>query len=392
MPTPTPIPLAVPAAEQNPAPNGDRKGRGKRRRRWKAQRDWGGILAKLLCVVFAFIGLVPLALGGLVRLDRVQELVADRTATLVERELGVTASYELELTPWPLEIAMENVEVPSNDGGKPFLAARTVLARPRLFSLLAGKLDFGEVEIEEPRVRAVITDGKLENLDYKLPETAESDGEPNLPLSALALTNGSVDIAIDGARVRSHEIDIDVAIAPMPSDRRALIPGGLFEVSMRAGATAVDHAQADPAAPEHEQVNEDALCRLELRAQISDEVLVRRLQLEGAVRLRSGPRHPSSVHRRRQRLAQVVPGDRERAPATRRSAHGDRDPGRAPQGSPPRPRGAPNSRLPAHRWMGGGRSRSGDPRPVGDHSEPSRQHPRRRPRDRWQERRALRAW
>lgn len=278
-----PTPASAPAADDPRAPRSDpRKGR-QRKKKWRQRRDWGGIFAKLLCVAFAIIGLIPLALGGLVRLERVQSWAAERTSNLLAKELGVDASYDLELIPWPLEIAMENVEVPANDGGTPFLKARSVLARPRLFSLLAGKLDFGEVEIEEPQLRAVIRGGKLANLDYRLPETKGDDSEPDLPLSALAFTNGSVDVTVDEARVRSHEIDIDIAIAAMPSDRRPLIPGGLFEISVRAGATALDHAQPDPAAPEYLQVNEDALCELSLRAQVSDEVLVRRLSLDGAV-------------------------------------------------------------------------------------------------------------
>src|SRR5690606_27290973 len=109
---------------------------------------------------------------GLVRIDRVQAWVATETAALLERELGVEARYELELVPWPLEIAFENLEVPANDGGSAFLTARSVVARPRIFSLLAGKLDFGEVEIEEPVVRAVVRRGALVNLDYHLPESS----------------------------------------------------------------------------------------------------------------------------------------------------------------------------------------------------------------------------
>ncbi len=77
-----------------------------KKKRWRSRRDWGGALAKLLCLVFAGIGVVPLALGGLVRLDSVQQWVAERTATLLSTELGVEAQYELELNPWPLEIAI----------------------------------------------------------------------------------------------------------------------------------------------------------------------------------------------------------------------------------------------------------------------------------------------
>ncbi len=274
----------APSALANVRTQVDAQRRGKRpKKRWRARRDWGGVLAKIMCIGFAIIGLVPLALGGLVRTDRVQQWAATRTAELLERELGVNARYDLELVLWPLELAMENVDVPSNDGGVSFLRAQSVLARPRLFTLLAGKLDFGDVEIEEPKLRAIVSLGRLVNLNYQLPESSRDTDGQDLPVSALALTNGDIDLTIDDTRIRSHEIDIDVAIAPMPSDRKPLIAGGLFEISIRAGPTALDHTQSDPAAPELEQVNEDAFCSVELRAQISDTILLRRLSLDGAV-------------------------------------------------------------------------------------------------------------
>jgi translocation and assembly module TamB len=268
----------VAAADPAAAPNGKGK-----KRRWKVERDWGAWLARLVCALFAVVGIVPLAFGGLVRMERVQSWAARETSELLEKELGVVAHYDLEVSPWPLEIVLENVVVPANDGGGPFLRARGVMARPRLFSLLAGKLDFGEVEIEEPELRAVVREGALQNLDYRLPESTESEAEQTFPISALSLTNAAVDVTIDDARVRSSAIDIDLAVGRMPSDRPPLLPGGLFELSLRAGATELDTLLPSPDDPRRDQLNEDALCGVELRVQITDAVLVRRMLIDGAV-------------------------------------------------------------------------------------------------------------
>ncbi|MBW2456248.1 MAG: translocation/assembly module TamB domain-containing protein [Deltaproteobacteria bacterium] len=253
-------------------------GRQKRPRRkpWRRRRDWGGIVARTLCVIFAVVGLVPLAAGGLARLDSVQRWAAVRTTQLLRDELGVEARYQLDLRPWPLSISLEDLEIAASDGGSPFLSARRVVARPRIFSLLAGKLDLGEVAIEEPVVRAVVRDGKLTNLHYELPETEdEPKVDQDLPLSAISLTDARVDLTIDDVHLISSEIDVDISAEQGP-----------FEVSVRTGRTEINHRHADPAFPDEELLDEDVICALELRAGFDDGALrIRRLQLHGALDL-----------------------------------------------------------------------------------------------------------
>ncbi len=272
---------------QQPNGSGDAAEPGKRangngaRKPWRRRRDWGGIVARVLCVVFALFGLVPLALGALVRLDWVQRWAANKTARVLADEFRVRAQYQLRLRPWPLQIAIEDVRIEASDGGSPFLTARSIVARPRVFSLLAAKPDLGAVTIEEPRVRVVIRDGAIANLDYKLPESDGSKKDDELPLSAVSLTNAQIDLSVIGQRasrprvlrVRSDEIDLDVTV-----DR-----DGPMEVSLRSGRTEIDHRHSHPSLPEQDLVDEDVVCRLDLRARItSSELLLRRLDLHGA--------------------------------------------------------------------------------------------------------------
>jgi hypothetical protein len=178
---------------------------------------------------------------------------------------------------------MSNVVIDANDGGTPFLEARSVVARPRIFSLLAGKPDLGEVEIEDARVRAVIKGGKLTNLSYELPESSGGDGPDELPLNAVSLTNGEVDVTVDDARVHSREVDVDVTVGRMAGDEKPLLPIGLLEVSLRAGVTHVDRKHESPSAPEFDMLDEDVVCSLDLRGRVADGVLLRRLDITGAV-------------------------------------------------------------------------------------------------------------
>lgn len=265
----------------------DRNGR--RKRSWRRRRDWGGILAKLFCVAFALVGLLPLTAGALIRLDVVQQWAADRTAQLIESQLAVVASYDLELQPWPLMVSIDNLEVPASDGGGPFLVARHVTARPRIFSLLAGKLDLGAIEVVEPRVRAVVREGALQNLDYDLPDGGSDDTRAGeLPLSSAAITNGRFDVTIDGLQIRTEQIDLDVSLRRSRADEPLLPTGQALDVALRAGPTDIDHRHASPAFADWEMMDEDALCGLELRASLDDHIVVRRLELDGALDLDPG--------------------------------------------------------------------------------------------------------
>src|SRR5262245_17633190 len=79
-------------------------------------RDFGRIAARLLCALFALIGALPLAAALLARSAAVREWAAAETARVLEQELGVTASYRVEVRVLPLELALRDLVVPSADG------------------------------------------------------------------------------------------------------------------------------------------------------------------------------------------------------------------------------------------------------------------------------------
>lgn len=239
----------------------------------RKRRDIGRALAVLFCVLFALVGAVPLLLGVLVRTSFVRGWVADETATLVTRELGLSATYTVEVEAWPMMVALSNVTVEASDGGIPFLTVERIAARPRPFSLLAGRIDVGEVEIDRPWIRAVVEDGKLANLAYRLPE---SDAKPSseLPFTSLAVTEARVDLTVDGARLLTEEVDADVSAED----------GGAIEAALRAGGATLRRTHPMPDYPSEDAVDEDRICKLEARARIDGgQLLVRRLQIAGSL-------------------------------------------------------------------------------------------------------------
>src|SRR5688572_2876982 len=190
-------------------------------------------LARLACFALAFLGAVPIGLAAFLTSVPAERWAAQQTSAALQRELGLVAKFDVKVRLLPLRLAIENLEVPASDGGSPFLTAKSASITPRLFSLLAGKLDVGEIEIDRPDARIVLRGGRLANLRYRLPETKSKSARPSeTPLGSLSIGEGRFRIDVDGVSVDTEAIDLDVFAEP----------GGAFEVTLRAGTTKVDRS------------------------------------------------------------------------------------------------------------------------------------------------------
>lgn len=240
-------------------------------------RDWGRLLARLLCVLFGLVGALPLGAGVAARSERVRAWAARETARVLEAELGVQATYSVHLELLPPRVALGDLVVPASDGGAPAFTARRVAVAPRPFALLAGRLDAGDIEIDEPRARLVLRDGRLANVAYRLPEPRGEQRElpRRLPFGVVAVSDARLDLDAEGVRVVTGAIDVDVVSSDGPA----------VDVTLRAGETTVVRTRRETVETaqgevERDAVDEDVLCRLELAARLErGGVLVRRLAL-----------------------------------------------------------------------------------------------------------------
>ena len=247
------------------------------------RRDWGRIVARILCVVFFLIGLIPVGLGLLVRTRWARDIATTETRKIVAG-LGVDAHYELELALWPLSVTLRNVRVEATDGGTPFLTARRASARPKIFGLLAGKLVIDQIEIEQPSARVVMKDGQLQNLGLKLPASEKKAGPLKAPFSVVSASEAEVDVDIDGVHVVGHEIDADVTT---DDDGEG---GTAFEVALRVAQARARRVRtvrlAEGTRSADYSVDEDVLCRIDARARIDPKrILIRRFSTFGAADL-----------------------------------------------------------------------------------------------------------
>jgi translocation and assembly module TamB len=258
--------------------------RAKKKREWRPQRDWGRVLAVVLSIAFGLVGAVPLTLGVLVRTEVVRRWAAERTAEILSGELGLTARYRVEVQAWPLLVALNDVTVDASDGGGPFLEVERVSVRPRPFSLLAGDIDAGDIELVGPRVRAVVAAGEIKNLTLKpqAPSSKSKAPSTRAPFASIAITDAGLDVTVDGVRATTEALDVDVA-----SDE-----AGGFEIALRAGGATVTRQHPMPGREATEDsVDEDRVCRLDARVRVEEgSVLVRRLSLEAVADLDPDPR------------------------------------------------------------------------------------------------------
>jgi translocation and assembly module TamB len=234
-------------------------------------------LAKVLCALLAVVGVVPIAAALLISSAPVQRWAEAETRRLLEAQLGVKAEYKVSVRLLPLRLAITNLEVPSSDGGPPALVTESVSASPRVFSLLSGRLDLGEITLEKPHVRVVIRDGKITNFEYKLPEPpAKSSGAKQTPFFSLAVTEGRFDVDIDGTHVQTGYVDLDVFAEE----------NDVFELSLHSGKSTIrrERVELTKEIPRtgSKVYDEDVICRLEARIHADQkQILVRRFSLLG---------------------------------------------------------------------------------------------------------------
>src|SRR6478609_6499340 len=249
-------------------------------------RDFGRMVARVICAVFALFGALPLVLGFFLSSPPVEDWAARETTRILGEQLGLTARFRVELKLLPLRVTVSQLVVPASDGGTPALSVARVAVTPRIFSLLAGRLDAGDVEIDRPTARLVFKDGKLQNLRYRLPEPSKKTRAPSkqAPFSSLSLGDGRFALDIDGVHVDTGEVDLDVYAEQGPN----------FEVALRASATRMWRERVvrgvPPPPPGTIATDEDTLCRLELRLRYEpSDILVRRFSALGSADLDPKP-------------------------------------------------------------------------------------------------------
>jgi translocation and assembly module TamB len=245
-----------------------------RRRR---RRDWGSVVAFVFCCIFATFGVLPVALAMVVRSDWARRWV-EREAGRALRERGVEASYRVELRLWPLALELRGLQVASSDHGPPLVTSPRVSVRPKLFALLSGKLAIDQIEVDAPRLRAVVRDGKLTNLAVNLPESRSGGGRFHAPFNVVSVADAQIDLDIDGVTATAREVDVDVTADDDPEQ------GSSFEMAVRAGEAALRRVR--PVAGAGESVDEDMLCSIDARFRVEPhDVLVRRLTASGSADL-----------------------------------------------------------------------------------------------------------
>src|SRR5471032_2283089 len=93
-------------------------------------RDFGRILARLVCALFALLGALPVLTGFVLSSNAVEAWAAREASRVLKEQLGLTASYRVELKLLPLRLTVNELVVPASDGGAPALEVARVSVTP----------------------------------------------------------------------------------------------------------------------------------------------------------------------------------------------------------------------------------------------------------------------
>ena len=227
--------------------------------------------------MLALVGALPFLATFVVRSAWARGWAARETQRLL-REQGIVATYAPSLRVWPLAIELDRVRVESRDEGPAALECDRIAIRPRLFALLAGKLAIDQVDLEGPRVRAVVRDGKVTNLAIPSRDNSRREGPLHAPFNTFSVTDGSFNLDLDGVRLSAQSLDLDVTV----EDDLAL--GSSFETALRVGRANIHRRRAREDGSLAS--DDDALCSIEGRVRVEpDAVLIRRFQGIGSADL-----------------------------------------------------------------------------------------------------------
>jgi len=267
-----------------------------RRKRRRRRRDWDAHVARALCVVLALVGLLPFAAALVVRSAWAKTWATNQAQKVLVSQ-GIVAAYEPSIRIWPLALRLDRVQVEASDGGSPLIVCPHIALRPKLFALLAGKLAIDQIDLDAPRVRAVVRDGKLANLALKQ-SGSPPIGPLHAPFNTFSLTDASLDLDLDSVRVAVRALDLDVSA----DDDRKL--GSSFEVALRAGRATVQRGRVESTG-QTVATDDDTLCSLEARVRYEPgAILVRRLEGVGSADLDPAPGTAPSCD--------LAPGDKRR--------------------------------------------------------------------------------
>jgi translocation and assembly module TamB len=202
-----------------------------------SRRSAGRFVARILCFLLAFVGLLPILLGIAIRVPVVRFAVID----VVRRELmkqHIDATFDVAPSLWPLAIVLNDVRVYSKDGGSPAIDAGRISASPRVLGLLAGKLEFDSIELRDAKIRAELAMSKdekggdvleIQNLGLKIPLPVSDPNEAKkpfvLPVRDISLSSVDLNVRFDAVRARMFAVDANLTAIDGPK-------GSILEVAV----------------------------------------------------------------------------------------------------------------------------------------------------------------
>ena len=137
-----------------------------------------------------------------------------------------------------------------------------------------------QVELDEPRVRAVVRDGQLANLPIKRGAPRDKNAPIHLPFDTFALTDASIDLDLEGTRLSARSLDLDDVVRGRPTGGRDDRGPPCARVEPEV------HRRARDASRPRRPRTTTCFCSIEARVRVEPgSILVRRLEGVGSADL-----------------------------------------------------------------------------------------------------------
>ena len=241
------------------------------------KRDWGRFVARTVSLVFFLLGLLPLVIGITLRTNWAKSQISQAIQSVLWSELGLKASFQLSADVLPLGVELRDVQIDSTDGSAPVLTAQRVRVAPRLFRLLAGQPDAGDITVDQPSIHLVLANGELKNLQLKLKKKPATEPGPKtaaakkkFPLRSVHLNGLSVGLLVDDQHIETKvdETDADLSFGD----------DGSFDAALTLSTATI---QRQRTAHGNTIWDDDRLCTLRARVHFDGQsVLVRRAEID----------------------------------------------------------------------------------------------------------------
>jgi AsmA protein len=164
-------------------------------------------LAVIVLAIVAVIGAVAVAVPFLISSDAVKKRISDQITYFTGRTFTFAGDAKLRLFPY-LTVRLQDAKLADPDGKGAFIAASQMTGKLEMLPLLAGRLEFAEFRLVNPKINLSVDAEGRPNwvLDQGVVGTLASKGDSELPADDPSPPSPRADISLGRFLIRGGTV------------------------------------------------------------------------------------------------------------------------------------------------------------------------------------------